>query len=91
MTLYDIAQIMYRREPESDDSDRESPRTMVRKNSAVLSELEKLVIEAENIYNIIKKNGLKSSIYYQIGIIRPRDTLKNKASLMSIIEEDNED
>lgn len=49
------------------------------------------MIEAENIYNVVKKNGLKSSIYYQIGIIRPRDVLKSKPSLVSIIEEDNED
>ena len=74
MTLYDIATIMYRKEPDSlsSDSDPESPRDHVNKISANLSELQKLVIEAENIYNVVKLNGLKSSVYYQIGIIQPR-------------------
>lgn len=44
----------------------------MRRVSGNLSELEKLVIEAENIYNVVKLSGLKSSIYYQIGIIQPR-------------------
>jgi lysozyme family protein len=79
---------MYRREPESSDSDHESPRMMIRKNSANLSELEKLVIEAENIYNVVKSNGLTSSVYYQIGIIHPRENnLKIKTKLTSIQEE----
>lgn len=41
MTLYDIATIMYRKEPDSlsSDSDPESPRDHVNKISANLSEL----------------------------------------------------
>lgn len=93
MTLYQIASIMYRREPESlsSDSDPDSPRQMIRRSSGTLSDLEKLVIEAENIYNVVKVNGLKSSIYYQIGIIQPREPgLKTKCSLECIKEEEQE-
>ena len=88
--LYDISQILYRSEPMSDESDKESSKGRYK---APLSELEKLVVEAENIYAIVKKNGLKSTVYYQIGIIRPRGPYHTRQiPLISIKEEDdNED
>ena len=64
-TIYEISQIMYRTEPASESEEDDK---ILQKNE---SELEKLVKEAENIYSIVKKSGLKSTIEYQIGLFKP--------------------
>ena len=81
--IYEISQMMYRTSPSSESEEEEG---RPEKN---ISDLEKIIKEAENIYHIVKKSDLRSTIEYQIGLIKPptASPLKNSRSILREIQE----
>ena len=65
-TLFQIGQSVYR----DDDSDCDSTEEGEEEKKIAVSELEKLVLEAEFIYNTVKNNGIKSTAEFQMDLIK---------------------
>lgn len=65
---------------------------MLREKDGELSEIEKFVEEIEDLYFLIKKNGIKSTIEYRIGLLKTCDgffpKMDQKTTQMECIEEE---
>ena len=72
-SLYQIGKAAYREEEEDEDEDEDEKEKVPneeKQNEVETSELEKLVKQAEDIYETVKKNGIQSKVEQQIGLTK---------------------
>ena len=79
-TLYEIGEMTYRKDEDYSDEEEES---MINKEKEK-SILEKLVNQAESLYFLVKENGIKSTVNFQLKLVN--DHKKLEESLPSISE-----